>query len=186
MGEISKRKKQKFTRVIVFAIALQLILVSAFAIMLYGIQNATTDNTYVLETEITDVKISDGSNKLTMLYFDTDENSYRITWRVYEESYDFDSFDKLKKDLIEDSSLKITVVDNSEKHSSVYGETLQVVDIRSDSAIYYDIANYNQWQNENRIILFVVFAIAEIALIVASVFQIYLNYPFYHKKKKKQ
>lgn len=183
MAKVSKNKKQKFIRVIIFAIVIQLLLISVFTIMMIDTQKATKDNTYILDTKITDVKVKDVPNKLTTLYLNTPKDSYRITWKVYEETYNFVSFENLRKDLMEDSAVKITVLKNSKKHSAMHGEALQVVDIRSDSTVYFDVANYNQWQNSNRTILFVTFAIVEIVLIIVSVFQMYLNNPYYYKKK---
>ncbi len=183
MDKVSKRKKQKFIRVIVFVTAIQLLLIAVFTIMLIDTQKATKDNTYILDTKITDVKVKDIPNKLTTLYLNTPKDLYRITWKVYEETYNLVSFENLRNDLMEDSSIKITVLEKSKKYSTMYGETLQVVDIRSNDSVYFDVANYNQWQNSNRTILLVVFAIVEIALIIVSVFQIYLNDPYYRKKK---
>ncbi len=185
MGKISKKKKQEFIRVITFVVVLQVVLISLFTIMLSDTQKAKKDNTYILDTRITDVKVKDIPNKLTTLYLNTPVDSYRITWKVYEETYNFVSFENLRKDLMEDSSLKITVLEKSKKYSAMYGETLQVVDIRSDETVYFDVTNYNQWQKSNRIILFFTFAIVEMALITVSVFLIYLNNPFYNKKKKR-
>lgn len=186
MGKVSKRKKQKFIRVIIFTIVIQIVLLASFTYFLFKATNATLENTSVIDVKILDVFISDGSNKLATVYLETPAGYYRTDWKTYDKQiYNPINGKDLEKSLTDEPLITLTILKNSKKSSIFYGDTMTAVDIRSESTVYYDIANYNQWQKENRIILFVVFAIAEIALIIASAFQIYLNYPYYHKRKKR-
>ena len=187
MGKISKRKKQIFIRTIVFVVIIQIVLLVFLAFLLVNTTNATTENTSVLDVEILDVIVSDGSNKLTTVYLKTPVGYYRTDWKTYDkEIYNPINNKELEKSLTEEPLITLTVLNNSKKSSILYGDTMSVVDIRSDSAVYYDIANYNQWQKENRFVLFVAFSMVEIVLIIVSIFQLYLNNPFYNKKTKKK
>lgn len=185
MGKVSKRKKQKFIRVIILAIVIQIVLLASFTYFLFKATNATLENTSVIDVKILDVFISDGSNKLATVYLETPAGYYRTDWKTYDKkNYSLIESEELEKNLTKESSITLTVLDNSQKSSILYGETMYAVDIRNDSTVYYDITNYNEWQKENRIVLIVAFIVVEIIVILLSAFQVYLNYPYYHKKKK--
>ena len=84
MGKISKRKKQIFIRTIVFVVIIQIVLLVFLAFLLVNTTNATTENTSVLDVEILDVIVSDGSNKLTTVYLKTPVGYYRTDWKTYD------------------------------------------------------------------------------------------------------
>lgn len=187
MSKVSKRKKQKFIRIIVFIIVMQIVLLASFTSLLFMATNATPENTSVIDVKILDVIISGGSNKLTTVYLETPTGYYRTDWKIYDKKIcgPIDS-EEFEKSLTEESSITLTVLDNSQKESVLYGETMCVVDVRSGSTIYYDITNYNEWQKENRVVLLVAFACVEVVVIIASIFQLHLNIPFQHKTRKKK
>ena len=167
MGKITKRKRRIFKRVVVFSIVIQMALLVLFAALLVNTTNATSKNTNVLDVKILDVIISDGSNQLTTVYLKTPIGYYRTDWKIYDKQiYNPINGKDLEKSLTDEPLITLTILKNSKKSSIFHGDTMTAVDIRSESTVYYDIANYNQWQKENRIVLIVAFIVVEIIVIL--------------------
>ena len=171
---ISKRKNKRCIKIIIWFIIIEIITLNVFVFAICDTTTANAQNTYQVKTEITDIQIKDIPNKNSMLYLKTPNNSYRLVWKNYDENSKMADINYVKNQLSTETDVVFTVLKDSEKASVVYGDTLQVVDIQSDTTTYYDIINYNQWQNNNRIVIIAFFVLVEIILIIIFIITLLL------------
>lgn len=171
----SNKKRKKFIQTFIQFILIELLIVILFLFTFYNTSKANTQNTHTIDTSIIDVVVCDGSNKLATVYLETPMGFYKTDWKTYDKKNDnpFNS-EELKNSLTEEQSTTLTVLNNSKKTSVLYGNTMTVVDIRSESTVYYDMADYNQWQTENRIITIIFSVFVEVIIVVWFSFKMFL------------
>jgi len=146
------KEKQKSNKPILIVVFLTLLVLFYWSWMFYMTQRATEVNTYSCCEKIIDVKINfahhRGNDKL---YIITENHSYMLDtgWRNENKSY------KLSKNILStNQNCTLTVWRHFPKSLFDFKKSnvhlYQVVDLRNDTDIYWDITNHNSIQKKER------------------------------------
>ncbi|MBE6808616.1 MAG: hypothetical protein E7524_04005 [Ruminococcaceae bacterium] len=146
------KNKRNNTKIIYGCILTLLIIVIYWLWLFYTTQLSTVSNTYECKKSITNVKVHLAAHRGTdKLFIYTNENSYILEtgWR------NEDKTQKLAKQLL---SIKEEVIFTVQKYipKSIFDYNFkfdvseQIIDMRNNAQIYYDILDYNSFQRRER------------------------------------
>lgn len=136
----------KSVEIFIKFIVCNLILLLCFVWMIVTTQQATTANTYSLEATIVDSYIRNIPSRADKVYFKTSEGDFWITWNTGDKY-----INSFVDEISDEPSVCLIVLNNSYDFIITGHEMKEVVDIRSDTRIYYSATDYNKSQKDNRI-----------------------------------
>lgn len=175
MNKYKKTFKQKNKKLLALFLACELIWLFVFGVLFFSTKQATPQNTHIVNTKIIDINTDYLQRNGYTVYLQTTEESYFINWVSYNESYSERNPDNALKGLINEYSVRITCLNAPKKTIFPNNNILEIVDIRTESKIYFNIDDYNKSMKENRVFGFIPLFIFWLLFTGVFIFIIYLK-----------
>ena len=153
----------------------ELIWMLVFSMLFFSTKQATPQNTHFVDTKIIDVNTNYLQRNGYTVYLQTREQSYFIDWISYNESYSERNPNNALKGLIDESRVMLTCLNAPKKTIFSNNKIFEVVDVRTESKIYYNIDDYNKSMKENRVWGFIPLSIFWLFFTGVFAFVIYLK-----------
>ena len=133
-------------------IVIELILVSVFFVALYDTRLFDQTNTYTVTGTMDNIDVRDYPGHLAFAYITINDETYRLTWIVPNKREGINALVNADEKIF-----SFTI----QKHRDIgyIGREKQIVDIRSENKIYYDINDHNSESRSTRIMVCIAFSL---------------------------
>lgn len=139
---MKKRKKKLIKNIIKFFI-IEVLLVFLLISVCFSNRQYTEDNTIKIYTKVDSVDfpgVYSGYSSRKAIHLVVDNEKYAMYWHDRTNSYR-----NLVPDLLNEQEVQLTLA-----KSFIFGDEMEIVDIRSENTVYYDISITNNWNENNQ------------------------------------